>query len=144
MSIKNVKFLGVALFSLGVLALGYLYFIHRSTSSLILGSLGASTTTNSAATGNCLSSDEIASYPASEENPSLGAPNTSTINISVLNKKTGEPLSTFQIQNVGYAYQSLEIQPCGVYVIRSFDDNGRVELWRYTYAGVGVKLLTFL
>jgi hypothetical protein len=99
---------------------------------------------NSSAAGDCLLSDQYAI-----ESPG----GSSTEEIEIKSKTTGDIISTFSLPNVAYLeYHSIEIHPCDVYVMEEFgqDKNNSFppgysnQLWRYDYNGSGEKLFTLL
>lgn len=105
----------------------------------------------------CLSKDEYVDYPLDlNSNPFLKIPKEYPVTISVRDSDTGVEKSSFVIENIRSNYRPIEIHKCSVYTTKTFnynksriaagqwDEDYRVEFWKYSYDGSGEKKILLL
>lgn len=103
--------------------------------------------TNPIIHNSCLKDNEVASYEIGKNKEIIYT------YIVVFDKKTGQEINRFQIQNtIDNHYHGQELHKCNFYVIRQFNydsqtkrktPNYSIELWSYNYTQNGHPILTF-
>src|SRR3989344_5796487 len=142
---------------LGILFLGagiaWRYQKGSTTAPLTPEQPAPSTSPGATAThGPCLAEGEVAEYPLDERfDPALKTPKGTEISVSIKDVATRAEKFSFTIQDIHLVYHPLELHKCALYAQREFGFDRKTsklgadfrrEMWRYTYDGVGEKLLT--
>lgn len=141
----NKKTILLIIASVVVVAIADAYF-WTTMKSAPLNTASSPSSSSTPPSAMCLSSGETASYVATRNKK---APDVSTV--SIMNTSTGSTVSKFQISDViSDHYHAYEIHSCAIYVFRKFNydytigvplSNYSQELWKYTYDGMGTKLV---
>ena len=133
---KKILFIISIFLLVGGLGFGIYYFYHNKV---------ITTDNNQVVKNKCLDENEVADYK-NDKSDFVGK-----IIVEVKNKKSSEIISSFEIDDVMLRNYAAEIHKCGIYTLRSFNDDYKQskallgfskELWFYNYKGIGEKVIT--
>ncbi|MDP3015274.1 MAG: hypothetical protein Q8N28_02595 [bacterium] len=131
---KKVLFIVLFFLLISGLGLGIYYFYHNK---IVISD-------NQVVQNKCLGENEVADYK-NDKSDFVGK-----IIIEIKSKKSSEIISSFEIDDVMLRNYAAEIHKCGIYALRSFNDDYKQskalpgfskELWVYNYKGEGNKII---